>query len=65
MKNNNSKLTPRGYDSYEVFNDGETQINILNKKSFFDKYWFVIMLVVMFLIWLPKHWNNISIVIQE
>lgn len=51
MKKNNSKLTPRGYDSYELFKktEGSRTIyaNILVRKSFLERYWFAILLAAL------------------
>lgn len=42
MKNNNSKITPKGFDSYEVYRDKQILINLLipkkEKESFFDRH---------------------------
>ena len=45
-KKNNSDLTPRGYDSYNLYKDENTEINHLVKRTFWDKYFYKILVLV-------------------
>lgn len=51
MKTNNSKITPKGYNSYEVYSDNGKQVNVLVKKSWIQRNWWKI--IVLLIISLP------------
>jgi hypothetical protein len=61
LKNNNSDLTPRGYDSYNLYKDEKTELNVLFKKTFLDKHFYKILFIGVLIVLLCKHWSGISI----
>ena len=58
---NNSDLTPRGFDSYNVYKDEKTEFNLLVKKSFLDKHFYKLLFSGIFILWLFKNWSEISV----
>jgi hypothetical protein len=56
MKRNDSNLTPKSYKSYKVdrLSDKKTEVNILVKKSWFERYFKIIVLLLFIVITIYK-----------
>lgn len=61
MEKNNSKMTPKGYNSYHLVtiktdSGAKCQVNLLQKKSIWDRYGLILtVVIILFLLSLIQH----------